>query len=87
MNERTDADRQREAEALADQALTAAPGMLSAVVEIVTGLAGLMTGRKVIAVQHIERPHDERDNPGLGQWDSYVRVLDQDDADDTAGNA
>lgn len=84
---RTDNDREREAEAIADAALRAAPGILTNVVAVLAGLAGLLSGAKVIAIQHLERPHDERDNPGLGQWDSYVRVMDQDDHDEPAGNA
>lgn len=86
MNERTDADREADATALADQALKAGPGLLTNLGEVVAGLAGLLTGRKVIAIQHIERPHAERDDPGLNQSDTYVRVMDQDD-DGPAGTA
>lgn len=51
---------------------------------VLDAIHGLLTGRKVIAVQHVERPAEERENPGLGQWDSYVRVLDADDDDDAS---
>lgn len=71
------ATRAAQADALGDAALAAGPSALTAGVEVLKGLADLLTGRKVISVQAIERPVEDRDNAGAGQWDFYARVLDQ----------
>lgn len=77
----------RQKAAIEALALQVAPAILSGAGEIVTGLADLLTGRTTIAIQSIERPVEEREDAGLGQWDHYVRVIQADDADETAGQA
>lgn len=79
-------ERQRQDRELAAQARKAGPSLLANVVAVVAGLAALLSGRTTIAIQHVERPHDEREDAGLGQWDSYVKVIPADD-DEPAGSA
>lgn len=87
MTDRTEADREREGVELLDKALAAGPSLISSLATIAAGLAAIVTGDKVIALQHIERPIEDREDAGLGQWDTYVRVIEPDDGDDTAGEA
>lgn len=82
MTDRTEADREREGVELLDKALAAGPSLISSLGTIAAGVAALISGEKAIAIQHIERPPEDREDAGLGQWDSYVRVIEPNDSDE-----
>lgn len=76
MKERTEADREREGVELLDKALSAGPSLISSLATIAAGVAAILSGEKVVALQHIERPVEDREDAGLGQWDTFARVID-----------